>query len=108
MEINSAVEKLNALAQETRLNIFRVLIQSGPKGAPVAHIKERLGVPDATLSFHLTTLKTAGLIHRQRQGRQLFYSADYSAMKGLVQYLMEDCCAKPAKKEAKAETANTE
>ena len=93
MEILIAVNKLNALAHETRLNIFRYLVTAGPEGAVVGDIKEKLGIPDATLSFHLANLKHANLVHCERQGRKLFYSANYDAMKMLLEYLTEDCCA---------------
>lgn len=93
MKILVAVDKLNALAHETRLNIFRYLVTVGPEGSVVGDIKQKLDIPNATLSFHLTTLKHAELVYCQRQGRQLFYSANYEAMQKLLAYLTEDCCA---------------
>lgn len=100
MEIYIAVNKLNALAHETRLNIFRYLVKVGLEGAVVADIKQELNIPDATLSFHLSNLKQAELVHCNRQGRQLFYSANYEAMRLLLSYLMEDCCAGVGEKQS--------
>lgn len=92
MEIKDAVNALAALAQETRLGIFRHLVQAGPEGITVGDIRNRLDIPNATLSFHLATLKHAGLISCRRDGRRLFYCARYDAMRDLLQCLTEDCC----------------
>lgn len=92
MEIKDAVNALAALAQETRLAIFRYLVQAGPDGVMVGDIRDRLGIPNATLSFHLATLKHSGLVRSRRDGRRLFYCAHYDAMRDLLQYLTEDCC----------------
>lgn len=92
MEIQTAVNALSALAQETRLEIFRYLVRSGPEGAPVREIRDALAIPDATLSFHLSTLKHAGMLQCRREGRQLFYRADYDSMRRLMLFLSEDCC----------------
>jgi DNA-binding transcriptional ArsR family regulator len=92
METNDAVQALAALAQETRLNIFRLLVEQGPKGHPAGAIGERLGIPNATLSFHLKELSRAGLIAARQQGRFLIYSADFAAMKRLLGFLTENCC----------------
>jgi DNA-binding transcriptional ArsR family regulator len=83
---------LAALAQITRLDIFRYLVEIGPAGAPAGQIGEQFGLPLPTLSFHLKTLQQAGLIQRARQSRSLIYSADISAIKTLVGYLTENCC----------------
>lgn len=93
MELEQAVITLSALAQETRLAIFRYLVRAGETGAIVGDIRDELAIPNATLSFHLSTLKHSGLVHCHRQGRQLFYSVDYEAMRTLMRYLTEDCCA---------------
>lgn len=92
MEKLSAITALGALAQESRLDIFRLLVEAGPDGVPAGHIGERLGLPSATLSFHLSQLKHAGLVTFRREGRSLIYAAEYTAMNGLLAYLTENCC----------------
>jgi DNA-binding transcriptional ArsR family regulator len=92
MEKISALAALAALAQESRLDIFRLLVQAGSEGRAVGHIGERLGLPSATLSFHLGQLRHARLVTVRREGRSLIYAADFAAMNGLVAYLMENCC----------------
>lgn len=87
---------LGALSQETRLEIFRLLVQSGPRGRAAGAIAQALGVPSATLSFHLAVLTNAGLIVQRRESRSLIYSADYEVMDGVVGFLMENCCGSPA------------
>jgi DNA-binding transcriptional ArsR family regulator len=92
MDAAQAVSALGALAQEHRLALFKLLVQAGPDGMPAGRIAEALGVPNSSLSFHLTQLTNAGLISPQRQGRSLIYSADYATMNAVVGYLMENCC----------------
>ena len=92
MEKTAAIAALSALAQETRLDIFRLLVQAGPDGLPAGQIGERLHLPSATLSFHLNQLKHAGLVSFRREGRSLIYSAAYAAMSDLLAYLTENCC----------------
>ncbi len=92
MEINQAVTALAALAQETRLDIFRLLVRTGPPGLPAGAIGEKLQMAGATLSFHLKELKQAGLIHPRRDGRSLIYAADFAAMNALLAFLSENCC----------------
>jgi DNA-binding transcriptional ArsR family regulator len=92
MEKSAALPALAALAQETRLDIFRMLVQTGTDGLPAGQIGERLGLPSATLSFHLNQLKHAGLITFRREGRSLIYAAEYAAMNELLAYLTENCC----------------
>jgi ArsR family transcriptional regulator len=93
MEKLTAVGALAALAQESRLDIFRLLVQAGTRGLPVGQIGERLGgMPSATLSFHLNQLRQAGLVTFHREGRSLVYAAQYAAMNGLMAYLTENCC----------------
>jgi DNA-binding transcriptional ArsR family regulator len=72
--------------------VFRLLVQAGPEGMPAGRIGERLGLPSATLSFHLNQLRQAGLVSFRREGRSLIYTAAYDAMNGLVAYLTENCC----------------
>jgi DNA-binding transcriptional ArsR family regulator len=92
MELKIAIEMLSGLAQATRLGIFRLLVQAGPEGLCVSDIGSALDAAPATLSFHLTHLRHAGLIHSRRDGRMIFYSADYDAMNALMAYLLENCC----------------
>jgi ArsR family transcriptional regulator, arsenate/arsenite/antimonite-responsive transcriptional repressor len=92
MEAKRAVQTLSALAQESRLAIFRLLVQAGPEGLAAGAIGEKLGVPPATLSFHLAGLTRAGLAQSRQEGRFVIYSADYAAMNALVGFLTENCC----------------
>lgn len=92
MEPRIAINFLAALAQDTRLTIFRLLVQKGSAGMPAGAIAEALGLPAPTLSFHLTQLKQAGLLSCRRASRSLIYAADYAAMNGLLSYLTENCC----------------
>jgi ArsR family transcriptional regulator, arsenate/arsenite/antimonite-responsive transcriptional repressor len=92
METNTAVIALAALAQETRLSIFRLLIQAGPEGIPAGAIGEALEVPAATLSFHLKELAHAGLATPRQQGRFIYYSADFEKMAALMTFLTQNCC----------------
>lgn len=92
MEIKQAVTSLTALAQETRLAVFRLLVEAGPDGVPAGQISERLGVAPATLSFHLKELSRAGLLHTRSEGRFVFYSADFEGMAALMTFLTQNCC----------------
>lgn len=92
MEKQIVISALAALAQETRLDIFRILVQAGPDGLPAGCIGETLGLPSATLSFHLKELKSAGLARYERRGRQRIYSPDLEAVQGLIGFLTENCC----------------
>lgn len=93
MEIKNAVESLAALAQETRLSVFRALVQAGGEGVAAGVLGERFGVPPATLSFHLKELVRAGLVSSRTAGRYVIYSANYASMDELIAYLTENCCA---------------
>ena len=92
MEQSFAVTALAALAQDSRLAIFRYLVGRGPEGAAAGLIGATLGLPLPTLSFHLGQLKQAQLVRCQRAGRSLIYAAEFTAMNGLVAYLTENCC----------------
>lgn len=92
METKQAVQALGALAQDTRLGIFRLLVQAGPEGMAAGRIGEKLDLAPATLSFHLAGLARAGLAHSRHEGRFVIYTADYQAMNALVGYLSENCC----------------
>ena len=92
MEKTIAIAALGALAQDTRLDVFRLLVRAGPEGLPAGHIGDRLALPSATLSFHLNQLRHAGLVTFRREGRSLIYAAEYAAMNDLLAYLTENCC----------------
>jgi ArsR family transcriptional regulator, arsenate/arsenite/antimonite-responsive transcriptional repressor len=92
MKKERAIAALAAMAQESRLDVFRMLVQSGPDGMAAGEIGARLGVPSPTLSFHLNHLRHAGLVTSKRDSRSIIYSADYKAMTDLISYLMENCC----------------
>ena len=87
------IAALAALAQETRLAIFRLLVETGPQGLPVGSIAETLGLANATLSFHLKELTNAGLTIATPNGRSIVYSANFDTMNGVIGYLTENCCA---------------
>lgn len=92
MELQTASLRLAALAHETRLSIFRLLVQAGPDGMNAGAICEEVGIPPATLSFHLSHLSRVGLIGGRQEGRFIYYAADYGAMNELLGYLTENCC----------------
>jgi DNA-binding transcriptional ArsR family regulator len=92
METTDAIKALGALAQETRLAIYRLLVQAGPAGRAAGTIGDELGIPPATLSFHLAQLAGAGLVRPRQDGRFIYYSADFGAMNALVGFLTENCC----------------
>lgn len=92
MESEAAVAALGALAQETRLEVFRALVRAGPEGLPAGRIAAALALPAPTLSFHLAQLARAGLVARRREGRRLVYSADFGGMAELIAFLTRDCC----------------
>lgn len=92
METRHAIAALGALAQETRLAIFRLLVQRGPEGLAAGAIGEQVGVAATTLSFHLQQLMHADLIEQRRESRSLIYSAKFARMNALVGYLTENCC----------------
>jgi ArsR family transcriptional regulator len=92
MEIRSAVTALAALAQETRLSIFRLLIEAGPDGIAAGRIGEALEVPGATLSFHLKELARAGLASSRQDKQFIYYAADFERMAELMSFLTENCC----------------
>src|ERR1700758_1612466 len=92
MKKSTAVAALGALAQETRLDIFRLLVQKGPEGLAAGEIGDRLKLPSPTLSFHLNQMRFAGLVPSGRGSRSIIYSANFDAMNGLIGYLTENCC----------------
>ena len=92
MKASDAVTGLAALAQESRLALYRLLVQAGPAGLAAGIISERLGIAAPTLSFHVKALSHAGLIDDRRDGRHIYYSANYGRMNELVGFLTENCC----------------
>ena len=93
MQSQSAVAALSALAQEHRLEVFRLLVQAGAGGLPPNRMVERLKIAAPNLSFHLAQLKHAGLVHQRRDGRSLIYATNYDGMNALMGFLTENCCA---------------
>jgi ArsR family transcriptional regulator len=92
MDSTTTLKALAALAQDTRLALFRLLVEQGPTGLTPGRIADVLDVPPATLSFHLKELANAGLIRARQESRFIHYSADFEAMNGLIAYLTENCC----------------
>jgi len=92
MDKNNALSALAALGQETRLDAFRFLVRAAPDGLPAGEIANRLGVVQNTMSAHLAVLARAGLIAASRKGRTVEYAVDYAAVRGLLAFLMQDCC----------------
>ena len=92
MEEKNVVKALAALAQANRLQVFRALVVAGQQGATPGQLGELLGVPNATLSFHLKELMGAGLISQERSGRNLIYRVEFTQMNGVLAYLTENCC----------------
>ena len=92
MKSAQVVKALAALAQPTRLAIYRLLVVSGPEGVSAGHVAGKLKVTPATLSFHFKTLSHAGLIESRQDGRFVYYSANFAVMNGMVAYLTENCC----------------
>jgi len=93
MDKKSALDALSALGQETRLDVFRLLVKAGLDGLPAGEIGERLGTVQNTTSAHLKVLSHAGLVRAEREGRTIRYSADMTGFRDLLAFLMEDCCA---------------
>jgi len=93
MQLPVAVEALSALAHASRLAVFRLLVRAGAEGMAAGDIAREVGALPNTLSTHLTILGHAGLIRSRRDGRSVIYSADYEGMRGLLGFLIEDCCA---------------
>jgi DNA-binding transcriptional ArsR family regulator len=93
MKTPDVVKALAALAQESRLAVYRLLVKRGPEGFTPTHIADKLDIPGPTLSFHLKELQNAGLILVRREGRHLYYSARFDQMKALVGFMTEECCS---------------
>jgi ArsR family transcriptional regulator len=103
MEKLDAVSALAALAQENRLDVFRLLVEAGPDGMPAGEIAEALDLVPNTLTFHFDRLRGAGLVTVRREGRSMIYAAQYKTMNALLAYLTENCCQRscgPASRKA--------
>ena len=98
MEKSLAVLALDALAQDSRLDVFRLLVEAGPEGMPAGEIAAALELAPNTLTFHFDRLRTAGLVTVRRDGRQMIYSARFDIMNALIAYLTENCCAGASEK----------
>ena len=92
MESETAVKRLSAIAQEARLDVFRLLVKAGPEGMAAGGIARELGVPANTLSAQLLVLSNAGLVRARRSGRSIIYAINFDAMRDLLVFLTEDCC----------------
>ncbi len=92
MEINEAVTAFDALSQETRLRVFRLLVEYGQDGTPAGTLSDTLGIPHNTLSFHLAHMSHAGLIQSRREGRSIIYSVNFEFFTDLIRYMVKDCC----------------
>src|ERR1700761_8422911 len=111
MEKTDAVTALAALAQDNRLDVFRLLVQAGPEGLPAGGVAEALGLAPNTLTFHFDRLRAAGLVTVRREGRSMIYAAQFEQMNALLGFLTENCCGgapcapvtecKPARKRSK-------
>lgn len=111
MEKTDVVSALAALAQDNRLDVFRLLVQAGPDGMPAGAVAEALGLAPNTLTFHFDRLRTAGLVTARREGRSIIYAAQFARMNALIAFLTENCCGgapcapaadcKPARKRSK-------
>lgn len=91
--MKNATTLFDALSQETRLRAFRFLVQAGEHGLAAGALSEKLGIPHNTLSFHLNHLSHAGIINSRREGRSIIYSANYDVMRGLIGFMVKDCCS---------------
>ena len=93
MDINTALDAFEALSQETRLAVVRLLVRAGPSGLPAGEIAETLACRQNTMSAHLKILHAASMVDSRREGRSIYYTANYRTVRELILYLMEDCCA---------------
>ena len=92
METKSAINALSSLAQDSRVAIFRMLVQSGPEGCAAGKISESTGIPPSSLSFHLKELAHADMVTSHQEGRFIIYAANFDAMNDLIAFLTENCC----------------
>ncbi len=106
MELFNALEAFSSLSQETRLRVFKLMIQYGRDGAIPSQIAEELKIPDNTLSFHLSHMAKAGLIDSTKNGRSITYFANTNLIMELIDFLKENCCAKESSKKSKTKPCN--
>ena len=106
MEKSNAVAALAALAQDNRLDVFRLLVEAGPDGMPAGQVAEALDLAPNTLTFHFDRLRGAGLVTVRREGRSMIYAARFETMNDLLNYLTENCCAGASKKCAPTRRCN--
>jgi DNA-binding transcriptional ArsR family regulator len=92
MDIKEALVAFDSLSQDTRLRVFRLLVEYGPEGAPAGTVSESLSIPHNTLSFHLSHMSHAGLVVSRREGRSIVYRANFEFFSGLIRYMVKDCC----------------
>jgi ArsR family transcriptional regulator len=92
METKNVLSALAALAQESRLTVFRLLVQAGPEGIAATRISDQVGVPPSSLSFHLKEMVHADLVTARQEGRFVIYTANFKTMNGVIQFLTENCC----------------
>jgi DNA-binding transcriptional ArsR family regulator len=93
MDVQQAIIMFDALSQETRLRAFRLLVQAGPGGLAAGVLSEALGTPHNTMSFHLNHLSNAGIVSSRKEGRSVIYSGNFDAMRGLIGFMVKDCCS---------------
>lgn len=106
MEMFEAAEAFSSLSQETRLRVFRLLIEYGREGTVPGTIADELGIPPNTLSFHLSHMSKAGLVTSRKSGRSITYFANTELMEDLIDYLRANCCARETKGKAKGKSCN--
>ena len=92
MEFETAIKRLSALAQDARLEVFRLLVKAGPEGMAAGDVARKLSIAANTMSAQLLILSNAGLVHARREGRSIIYAVNYEAMRDLLVFLTEDCC----------------
>ena len=92
VDVTDATAMFAALAQETRLHAYQRLVKAGPEGMPAGALSDALGIPHNTLSFHLSHLANAGVVTSRKEGRSVIYSANYEAVRGLIGFMVKDCC----------------
>jgi len=106
MEMFNALEAFSSLSQETRLRVFKVLIEYGREGAVPGKIAKDLRIPDNTLSFHLSHMNKAGLLSSKKTGRSITYFANCGLIEDLIGFLQENCCVRETKSKSKSKTCN--
>lgn len=106
MDILNALKIFDTLSQETRLQVFRILVQAGPEGLSASTIGDELGVLHNTLSFHLNHLSNAGIIKSYRKGRYVIYSANFDLMRDFIAFMVQDCCSKQHASIQQSDTKN--